>query len=174
MLIALLGIPLLLLIALLGVALLLVALLVPLLRVALTILLPTIIPLIAIVPLVLVVMMPKAKSPGDGTRSCVIGQASALSLRGVVGLRLDDARRRTWRNLCLRSCLYCTDYILLRLKWTIVQLLLQECADGFVTVYADRVVVQQLLQRHKRCNECLEARILLGHVLLLSDVCRHG
>lgn len=63
-LIALLGIPLLLLIALLGVTLLLVALLIPLLRVALTRLLPTIISLIAIVPLVLVllVMMTKAKS----------------------------------------------------------------------------------------------------------------
>jgi len=69
--------------------------------------------------------------------------------------------------------LYCADYILLGLKWAIVQLLLQECADGFVTIYADRVVVQQLLQGHKRCDECLEARILLGHVLLLSVVGRH-
>ena len=111
--------------------------------------------------------------PGDGTRSCITGQASAFGLRRVAGLLLDDARRRTWRNLCLRSRLYCADYVLLRLKRAVVQLLLQECAYGFVTVYADRVVVQQLLQGHKRCDERLEARILLAHILLLPVVCRH-
>ena len=40
---------------------------------------------------------------GQYARPCVVGQASAFSLRRIVRLLLYNARGRTWRNLGLRS-----------------------------------------------------------------------